>query len=174
MIDQGRTGRGSATLAVDREPGASERSPAVQGDREPCATADVPSPEAAGGQHAAAPTSTLGAMPAHQRAVPPLRTLAAKLDRLIVALTLGVVAILATGIAFEVLDANAHKWIVSTVEHVGKRIASPFDRMFTPHSAKASVAINWGIAIAVYGMAGRLLARLAARLPAPRAVGTKH
>ena len=88
-----------------------------------------------------------------------LRELAEAFARAIVVLTATVVAIIALGVLFKVLDANTGKWIVSTVEDLAKALASPFDQMFTPHSAKLSVAVNWGIALAVYAFAGRVLAR---------------
>jgi hypothetical protein len=76
----------------------------------------------------------------------------------------GLVAIaIAVGIAFVVLKANPHNGIVSFFHDVARWLVGPFDGMFTPKSHRLAVAINWGIAIAVYVIAGRLLAGLLRR-----------
>lgn len=97
------------------------------------------------------------------RRMPSLQRIGATLGRLIPRATLAIGAVIALGIAFKVLGANDDKWIVSAVEDVAKFLAAPFDGMFTPDSDDLAVAINWGIAIVVYAIVGRLLARLVKR-----------
>jgi hypothetical protein len=46
------------------------------------------------------------------------------------------------------------------VHDAAKFFVGPFDGMFKPKSHRAEVAINWGIAAALYVFVGRLIARL--------------
>jgi hypothetical protein len=95
------------------------------------------------------------------RAVPSglLGVLAALVDLI----TGAVALVILVGILFVVLKANRHNGIVSTVHDVAKWLVGPFDGMFTPKDHKLAVAINWGIAIAVYAIAGRFLASILRR-----------
>jgi hypothetical protein len=162
MSDQARGKNGSTTLTLQREPDASTQSPAGEADAEAQATSEAAKARApVDGDGAAAQDPRATA--AHAWALR-LRTLADRLARLIVALTLAITAIVAVGIVFTVLGANTHKLIVSTVQDLAKALASPFDQMFTPHSAKLAVAVNWGIAICVYALVGRVLSRLVTRV----------
>jgi hypothetical protein len=96
------------------------------------------------------------------RAVPYglLGALAALVDLI----TGAVALVILIGIAFVVLKANRHNDIVSTVHDVARWLVGPFDGMFTPKHHKVAVAVNWGIAMAVYVVAGRFVASLARRL----------
>jgi hypothetical protein len=94
-----------------------------------------------------------------------LRRLTPRLSQLIATATVVVVAVIALGIVFHVLDANTHKWLVSDVERAAKWFAGPFDNTFMVHSAKLAIALNWGIAIIVFAILGRLVARLVQKLP---------
>jgi hypothetical protein len=79
----------------------------------------------------------------------------------IVRLIVGVVVlIIALGILFVVLDANASNTIVSHVRDWAKTLAGPFDGMFKLDSAKGTLALNWGIAILVYMVIGAVITRL--------------
>ena len=79
----------------------------------------------------------------------------------IVRLIVGVVVlIIALGILFVVLEANASNTIVSHVHDWAKTLAGPFDGMFKLDSAKGTLALNWGIAMVVYLVLGSLITRL--------------
>jgi hypothetical protein len=71
-----------------------------------------------------------------------------------------VVLIIVAGILFALLKANAANGIVSEVHGWGRWLAGPFDGMFSFHAVRVAVAVNWGIAAAVYLFAGGLIARL--------------
>jgi uncharacterized protein involved in cysteine biosynthesis len=73
----------------------------------------------------------------------------------------GIVAlIIALGIAFVVLKASSSNTIVSHVHDWAKWLVGPFDGMFHMHSARGTVALNWGIALVVYLLVGSLIARI--------------
>ncbi len=74
-----------------------------------------------------------------------------------------VVLIILAGILLVVLKANPANSIVSEVHDWARWLAVPFDGMFSFHSANDAIAVNWGIAAAVYLFAGVLIARLLAR-----------
>jgi hypothetical protein len=88
-----------------------------------------------------------------------LNLLAALVD-LIVAV---VCVIIVVGILFVVLDANTGNSIVHHVHDWAKWLVGPFDKLFTPKNHKLEIAINWGIALAVYFVVGRLIASLLRR-----------
>lgn len=68
-----------------------------------------------------------------------------------------VVAIIALAIIFVVLGANISNGIVSTVRDWAHSLAGPFDGIFTLHSAKASIALNYVIAIVIYSIIAELI-----------------
>jgi hypothetical protein len=74
-----------------------------------------------------------------------------------------VAIVIAIGIAFVVLKANMGNSIVSAIHDAAKFLAGPFDGIFKPHDHKLAIAINWGLAAAVYLLVGRLVARLLMR-----------
>ena len=82
--------------------------------------------------------------------------------------------IIALGIAFKALGANSHNTIVSGVHDAGHALASPFNNMFKVDGAKATLAVNWGIAVVVYLAIGFAIARFVARLGAIRPLGRRR
>jgi len=94
--------------------------------------------------------------------------------RLIRLAVLAVVLIIALAIAFKVLGANSHNTIVSAVHDGGKALAKPFDDMFKLDGAKATLALNWGIALVVYLVLGLAIAHFVARLAAIRPVARRR
>jgi hypothetical protein len=71
-----------------------------------------------------------------------------------------VVLIVVAGILLVVLKANPANSIVSEVHSWAHSLAGPFDGMFSFRSANTAIAVNWGIAAAVYLLVGGLIARL--------------
>lgn len=81
----------------------------------------------------------------------------------IVRLIAGVVAlILALGILFVVLKATPSNTIVSHVHDWAHWLATPFNGLFHLHSARGTIALNWGIALVVYLLVGHLIATIIA------------
>ena len=81
-----------------------------------------------------------------------------------VRLLAGVVAlIIAVGILLVVLDANPNNGIASAVHDAGRWLVGPFDGLFSFHSAKVALAVNWGIAAVVYLALAALIVRLLRR-----------
>jgi hypothetical protein len=82
----------------------------------------------------------------------------------LVSLVAGVLAlILVTGILLVVLEANRDNTVVDAVLDAARFLAGPFDGMFKPDGRELRVAINWGIAAAIYLVVGGLIARLLRR-----------
>jgi hypothetical protein len=61
------------------------------------------------------------------------------------------------------LKANPSNTIVSSVHDAAKFLVGPFDGIFKPKDHRLAVAIDWGLAAAVYLVVGRLIARLLRR-----------
>ena len=57
-------------------------------------------------------------------------------------------------------DGGAATWVAPSAAHW---LVGPFDNIFQPEGRKASVAINWGLAAALYALAGSLIARALCR-----------
>jgi hypothetical protein len=74
-----------------------------------------------------------------------------------------VVLIILAGILLALLKANAANSVVSEVHGWGRWLVGPFDGMFSFHSARVALAVNWGIAAAIYLLASGLVARLVGR-----------
>lgn len=74
-----------------------------------------------------------------------------------------VLAIIVAGILLVVLKANPANSIVSEVHSWARWLAGPFDGIFSFQSANTAIAVNWGIAAAVYLFVGVLIARLLGR-----------
>jgi len=74
-----------------------------------------------------------------------------------------VVLIIVAGILLVVLKANPANSIVAEVHSWARWLAGPFDGMFSFHSANAAIAVNWGIAAAVYCGVGGLIMQLLGR-----------
>ena len=73
-----------------------------------------------------------------------------------------VAGIIVLGIVLHVLGANASNGVVKAVYDVNRPLVDPFRNLFHLHNAKVQIAINWGIAAAVYALVGALIARLLA------------
>jgi hypothetical protein len=71
-----------------------------------------------------------------------------------------VVLIILAGIALVWFKANATNSIVSDVHDAARWLAGPFDGIFSFHSARVALAVNWGAAALVYLIVGVLIARL--------------
>jgi hypothetical protein len=71
-----------------------------------------------------------------------------------------VVVIIVAGIVLVLLKANATNTVVSDVHDAARWLAGPFDGIFSFHSARVAVAVNWGLAAFVYAVVGGLIARL--------------
>ena len=83
---------------------------------------------------------------------------------LLIDLIVGVISlIIVIGILFIVFEGNRDNGLVDAVLDAAKFLAGPFDGMFTPKDRKLEVAINWGIALIVYVIAGRFLSGLLRR-----------
>jgi hypothetical protein len=74
-----------------------------------------------------------------------------------------VVLIVGIGILFALLRANATNSVVSEIHGWGRWLVGPFNDMFSFHTARTAVAVNWGIAAVIYLLAGGLIARLIGR-----------
>lgn len=74
-----------------------------------------------------------------------------------------VVLIIVVGILLVVLDANATNSIASAFHDAGRWLVGPFDGLFSFHSAKVAIAVNWGIAAVVYLAIAALIVRLLRR-----------
>jgi len=85
--------------------------------------------------------------------------LLARMVKLAATLVAGVIVV---GIVLHVLGANASNAVVKLVYDIDRPLVSPFDSLFNLKHAKVQIAVNWGIAAAVYALAGGLLARLLA------------
>jgi hypothetical protein len=71
-----------------------------------------------------------------------------------------VVLIIIIGIALVWFKANATNSLVSDVHDAARWLAGPFDGIFSFHSARVALAVNWGAAAVVYLIIGVLIARL--------------
>ncbi|MGI8846088.1 MAG: hypothetical protein ACR2HC_07945 [Thermoleophilaceae bacterium] len=83
--------------------------------------------------------------------------LAARIVMLIVAVIVGIIV---AGILLKVLGANMGNSLVKAVTDVAKALVGPFEDLFKIKDPKVSIAVNWGIAAAIYAIVGTLIARL--------------
>lgn len=70
-----------------------------------------------------------------------------------------IVLIIVAGIALVLLKANATNSIVSEVHDAARWFAGPFDGIFSFHSARVALTVNWGLAAVVYLIVGGLIGR---------------
>lgn len=84
------------------------------------------------------------------------------LARVVGAIAAIVALILLAGIALVLLKANPSNEIVGAIRDAAAWLAGPFDGMFQFDRNRTELAVNWGIAAAVWFLLGRLLARLIA------------
>ena len=82
--------------------------------------------------------------------------------------------IIALAIVFHLLNANQNNSFVSTIDGWGHSLAGPFAGMFLLHSAKATIGLDYAIAIIVYVGVAELIIHLidAAIVPARRKAAT--
>jgi hypothetical protein len=85
------------------------------------------------------------------------------LARIVRLVTTVVVGLLVLGIVLVLLEANRGNEVVNALLDAGKFLAGPFDNVFKLDSHKANVAVNWGLAAAVYAVVGAFVARLLRR-----------
>jgi hypothetical protein len=86
--------------------------------------------------------------------------LLARVVRLVVSV---IVLIIVAAILLVVLKANPSNSIVSEVHGWASSLAGPFDGLFSFHSARVAIAVNWGIAAVVYLLVGGLITRVLGR-----------
>jgi ABC-type spermidine/putrescine transport system permease subunit I len=86
------------------------------------------------------------------------------LARLVRLVSGAVAAVIVVGILLVVLEANGDNAIVDALLDAARFLAGPFDNVFDLARHKTQVAVNWGLAAAVYLLAGRFVARLLARI----------
>ena len=86
------------------------------------------------------------------------------LARIVRLATKAVAAVIVAGILLYVLGANQSNAVVEVVMDAGRFLVGPFDGLFTMDDAKWELAVNWGIAAAVWLIAGALVARLLATI----------
>jgi hypothetical protein len=79
--------------------------------------------------------------------------------RVVRLITTVVVGLIVLGIVLVLLEANRDNAIVDGLVGAGQFLVEPFDNIFQPDGRKARVAINWGLAAALYAIAGSLIAR---------------
>lgn len=83
----------------------------------------------------------------------------AALAAVVLYVALAVAAVLLLHIALVLLDANGANAIVGFVRRLADRLIGPFQLLFTPRDPKQQVAINYGLAAAVYLAAGAVVSR---------------
>jgi hypothetical protein len=82
----------------------------------------------------------------------------------VIELAVAVVAvIIAVGVLLVVLEANRANDIVSVILDAARWLVGPFRDFFTIEERKLEVAVNWGMALAIYVVVGRGVASLLRR-----------
>jgi L-asparagine transporter-like permease len=87
----------------------------------------------------------------------------ASIARAVILIGTVVALIIVAAILLFVLGANGSNAIVKAIHDAGKFLAGPFKGLFTLDSAKATLALNWGLAAVVWYLLARLIARLILR-----------
>ena len=85
------------------------------------------------------------------------------LSQLILAVAGVIAAIIVVAIVLVLLKANPDNAIVDAFRETGRFFAQPFDTMFELEKRRTEIAVNWGIAAAVYLTVGVVIARIVAR-----------
>jgi hypothetical protein len=83
--------------------------------------------------------------------------------RIVRLITTVVVGLIVVGILLVVFEANRGNNLVDAVLDGAKFLVGPLDNVFKVHRHKANVAVNWGVAAAVYAFIGAIIARLLRR-----------
>ncbi|HEY3019916.1 MAG TPA: hypothetical protein VGJ32_06965 [Solirubrobacteraceae bacterium] len=84
------------------------------------------------------------------------------LARMVKTLASIVAGVIVVGILLHVFGANSHNEIVRFVYDLDRPLVSPFQSIFNLDSEKLQIALNWGIAAAVYAVVGTLIAHMLA------------
>ena len=74
-----------------------------------------------------------------------------------------VAAIIAVGVLLVVLEANRSNDLVDAVHSAAQWLVGPSKDMFSLDDRKLEVAVNWGLALLLYVLVGRFVARLLRR-----------
>jgi hypothetical protein len=74
-----------------------------------------------------------------------------------------VAVIIALGVLLVVLEANPSNDIVQLIHDAASWLVGPFKDFFTLDDRKLEIAVNWGLAVVVYVVVGRLVAGLLRR-----------
>jgi len=90
------------------------------------------------------------------------------LARIIRSLASLIALVIVAAIVLFVLGANQSNGIVSAIHDAGAWLVGPFKNLFSIHSAKVAMAVNWGLAALVYLIVGHFIASLLARAATPR------
>ena len=90
--------------------------------------------------------------------------MALALARLIRTLAGLIALVIVAAIVLFVLGANPSNAVVSAIHDAGAWLVGPFKNLFSIHNAKLAMAVNWGLAAAVYLVVGHLIASLLARM----------
>ena len=85
------------------------------------------------------------------------------LARMVRMLTAAVVVVIVAGIVLHLLDANMGNALVSAINDVASWLTTPFQGIFSIDNNDTQLAVNWGLAALVYGIAGSVIASLLAR-----------
>lgn len=92
------------------------------------------------------------------------------LASIITVITAFVAVVLALGIILIVLGANKDNGLVIVVIDTARFVAGPFHTLFDLEALKQRIAINWGIATAIYAALGLFVAAQLRKAAASRAV----
>jgi hypothetical protein len=74
-----------------------------------------------------------------------------------------VAAVIVLGILLFVFGANQSNVLVEAVMDAGRWLTTPFHGLFDIDNSKTQLAVNWGIAAAVYYLVASFVARVLAR-----------
>jgi hypothetical protein len=85
------------------------------------------------------------------------------LARLVMLITAVVVGVILLAILLVVLEANKGNVLVNGVLDVAKFLVGPFKSIFSLKNPKTEIAVNYGLAAAVYFILGSLIARVLRR-----------
>lgn len=85
------------------------------------------------------------------------------LASLVMLITSIVVGLIVVAILLVVLGANESNTIVGAIQDAANFLVGPFDSIFNLSNRKTEVAVNYGLAAAVYFIIGSLIARLLRR-----------
>jgi len=91
---------------------------------------------------------------------------ALSLARIVRAVAGGIALLIALAILLRVLNANPGSGAVKAIHDTANVFARPFSGMFKLHGVRLSFAVNWGIGLIVYLIAGSLIAGTVSRMAA--------